>query len=293
MISYRGRFAPSPSGPLHFGSLVAALGSWLDAKYHQGEWLLRIEDIDPPREMVGAAEDILKTLEAYGLHWDKEVSYQSHHLKKYQDVVDQLLNKALVYPCNCSRKQIKASGGIYQNSCRDKNISTQSDFSLRLKVDSPIIGFEDCYQGFCETNENSAAEDFILKRKDGLYAYMLAVVVDDEQQKITHVIRGADLLETTVQQMTLFKTLNRKTPIYGHLPLAINQQGTKLSKQNHAKAISLNRVTENLWQALAFLQQSPPNELRYDSKENLLQWAIKNWQSLNFAGKRKILSKDI
>lgn len=292
MSPYRGRFAPSPSGPLHFGSLVAALGSWLDAKYHQGEWLVRIEDIDPPREIAGAADDIIKTLESYGLHWDQSVTYQSHHVKRYQQILDQLLNEDLVYRCNCTRKQIKALGGIYQNTCRDKKIALQNEYALRLKIDSATNSFDDCYQGYCAINENSANEDFILKRKDGLYAYMLAVVVDDIDQNISHVIRGADLLETTQQQLCLFKVLNKTSPIYGHLPLVVNEQGLKLSKQNHAKAISLNKINENIWQALTFLQQSPPSELRQDSKENLLQWAVENWQSQLFAGKTQIVLKN-
>jgi glutamyl-Q tRNA(Asp) synthetase len=292
MTPYRGRFAPSPSGPLHFGSLVAALGSWLDAKYHHGEWLLRIEDIDPPREVAGASDGILKTLDTYGLHWDQNVSYQSHHLKRYQQILEQLHNDDLVYRCNCTRKQIKALGGIYQNTCRDKKIALQSECALRLKIENATNGFDDCYQGYCSINENAANEDFILKRKDGLYAYMLAVVVDDIDQDISHVIRGADLLETTQQQRYLFNTLKKTPPIYGHLPLAVNEQGMKLSKQNHAQAISLNKVNENLWQALTFLQQSPPDELRRDSKENVLQWAVGNWQSQLFAGKKLIVSKN-
>jgi glutamyl-Q tRNA(Asp) synthetase len=291
MTLYRGRFAPSPSGPLHFGSLIAALGSWLDAKYHHGEWLLRIEDIDPPREVAGAADDILKTLDSYGLHWDQEVSYQSNHVKRYQQIIDQLMNDDLVYRCNCTRKEIKALGGIYQNTCRDKKIALQSKYALRLKVDISTSAFDDYYQGYCAINENIANEDFILKRKDGLYAYMLAVVVDDIDQKISHVIRGADLLETTQQQRFLFNILKKAPPIYGHLPLAVNELGMKLSKQNHAQAISFNKINENIWQALAFLQQAPPDELRHESKEHLLQWAVENWQSQLFSGETQIESK--
>jgi glutamyl-Q tRNA(Asp) synthetase len=291
MTLYRGRFAPSPSGPLHFGSLVAALGSWLDARNHHGEWLLRIEDIDPPREVAGAADDILSTLDTYGLHWDQEVSYQSHHLKRYQQILEQLHNDDLVYRCNCTRKQIKALGGIYQNTCRNKKLAQQSEYALRLKVDISTNGFDDCYQGYCTIDENTANEDFILKRKDGFYAYMLAVVVDDIDQNISHVIRGADLLETTQQQRCLFNILKKSPPIYGHLPLAVNEQGMKLSKQNHAQAISLNKVNENIWQALTFLQQAPPEELRHDSKEQLLQWAVENWQSQLFANKTQMVAK--
>lgn len=289
MNNYRGRFAPSPSGPLHFGSLVAALGSWLDAKSNQGLWLVRMEDIDPPREIPGAADDILRTLESYGLIWDEDVTYQSNNLDDYQQIIEQLLADQKVYRCICTRKQIKLSGGIYQNICRDKHYGLDTEHSIRLGVTTPLTGFNDLYQGYCPVEKQISSEDFILKRKDGLFAYMLAVVFDDAQQQISHVIRGADLLETTVQQLSLFNTLNTKPPIYGHLPLAVNNAGLKLSKQNHAKAIPSNHISENLWQALCFLQQSPPDELRHESKTNLLLWAVNNWNPEMFAGKTQII----
>ena len=304
MIKYRGRFAPSPSGPLHFGSLIAALGSWLDAKAHDGEWLVRMEDIDPPREIAGAADDILKTLEQYGLYWDQNVTYQSHRLTLYQNVLEQLEDNNLIYRCICTRNQIKQTGGIYQNICRHKIHSAQTPYSLRLKVNQLPSFFDDLFQGKCQTREKSAQEDFILKRKDHLYAYMLAVVVDDREQQISHVIRGADLLETTAQQLYLFdvltslnnKLLNDKRltqplpcylPSYGHLPLAVDNNGLKLSKQNHASAISKEDVGETLWKALTFLKQNPPVELAKEPKENLLIWAVENWQPNNFKETRQ------
>jgi len=216
MNNYRGRFAPSPSGPLHFGSLIAALGSWLDARHNNGEWLVRIEDIDPPREVDGAANLILRTLESYGLYWDQTVLYQSTNQQSYQQILDTLLSQDKVYRCTCTRKTIRLTGGIYSNLCRVQNHNSSTSHSLRLKVNKPIVSFDDYYLRACKTELTSAREDFILKRKDGLFAYMLAVVVDDIQQNITHVIRGADLLDTTTQQLYLFDLLDAKPPVYGH-----------------------------------------------------------------------------
>ena len=296
-IQYRGRFAPSPSGPLHFGSLVAALGSWLDAKSNKGLWLLRMEDIDPPREIPGAADDILRTLERYGLYWDHEVTYQSNNLSHYIEIIEHLNINNLIYRCTCTRKQVKQTGGIYRNTCRNKNRSSEEGHSLRLIVNQAPLFFNDIYQGKCATNPLTAEEDFILKRKDGLFAYMLAVVADDKEQQISHVIRGADLLETTPQQIYLhdvlhsLSTLNKNSltqtaPSYGHLPLVVDKNGSKLSKQNHAAAITDNEVSQTLWHALTFLKQNPPVALSREIKENLLDWAIDNWYPLNFKGLR-------
>ncbi len=283
-IQYRGRFAPSPSGPLHFGSLVAALGSWVDARANKGEWLVRIEDIDPPREVKGAIDDILISLEMFGLNWDQEILYQSSRLDDYQAILEQLINDGLVYRCICTRKEIKASGGIYQNTCRALNISEDLEHSLRLKVINPDLEFTDCFQGRCKTKSGVAHEDFILKRKDGLFAYMLAVVLDDVHQQISHVIRGSDLIDTTIQQINLFKALNKNHPIYGHLPVAVDRHGLKLSKQNHAQAVmtGAENVSEILHQCLEFLKQSPPNELKSESKEVILSWATQHWRPDNF-----------
>lgn len=296
MNQYRGRFAPSPSGPLHFGSLVAALGSWLDARSHHGKWLVRMEDIDPPREVAGAADEILFTLENFGLHWDGEVSYQSANLAHYGEVVQQLLEVGLAYRCTCTRKQIQSSGGIYNNRCRDRQHPEDSKHSIRFKVLNPTTHFNDCFQGTSKVNNALAAEDFILQRKDGLFAYMLAVVVDDKEQQITHVIRGADLYETTFKHLSLFARLDSPPPIYGHLPMAVNAQGIKLSKQTHAKAINLHKdkdaITDMLWQALDFLKQSPPDALHYESKESLLLWATKHWDRQVFSGSQQFFYHD-
>ena len=293
MNTYRGRFAPSPSGPLHFGSLIAALGSWLDARHHKGEWFVRIEDIDPPREVIGAADEILSTLEKFGLVWDGQVTYQSDNQHHYQQVLQQLFDENEIYRCTCTRKQIQSTKGIYTNICRDKHHSEATGHSLRLKVRQPVTAFEDCYQGYCNTTLSSASEDYIVKRKDGLYAYMLAVVIDDIEQQITHIIRGADLLETTTQQLYLFSLLKAPLPIFGHLPVAVNNQGLKLSKQNHAPSISHAPVNEMLWSALNFLKQSPPEALRKEDKSLILDWATQHWQIDKFTGKRQFLHQDV
>jgi len=293
MDNYRGRFAPSPTGPLHFGSLIAALGSWLDARHNNGEWLVRIEDIDPPREVDGAADLILKTLDSYGLYWDQTVLYQSSNQPQYQQILETLLSQDKVYRCTCTRKKIRLIGGVYKNLCRTQNHNSSTSHSLRLKVNDPILAFDDYYLGTCETEHRSAQEDFILKRKDGLFAYMLAVVVDDIQQNITHVIRGADLLETTTQQLYLYNQLEVKPPVFGHLPLAVNHLGLKLSKQNHAPGISLEHINETLWQALIFLNQNPDESLKKESKENLLAWAIEHWKPELFRDKQQIAYTDL
>ena len=292
MMKYRGRFAPSPTGPLHFGSLVAALGSWLDARSNNGEWLVRIEDIDPPREVAGASDEILRTLEYFGLYWDQQVTYQSDNLEYYHDILDQLISKDIVYCCVCTRKQIKTTNGIYQNSCRYKDNTDSEKHSLRLKVMHPVLSFQDYFHGQCKAKMELAKEDYILKRKDGLYAYMLAVVLDDYRQNISHVIRGADLLDTTVQQIYLFNTLNAPVPQYGHLPLVVNNLGKKMSKQNQAPAIQHKNVAEQLWQALDFLKQAPPVELHNDSKENILNWATQHWDPDTFKAEYQLVYHD-
>ncbi len=275
--NYRGRFAPSPSGLLHFGSLIAALASFLDAKHHQGKWLVRIEDIDPPREQKGASSAILKTLESYGLHWDEQVLYQSNQSKLYQEVLAYLQQQRLSYCCQCTRAQIKALGGVYQGHCRTLK-NTQQNSATRLLNQHGLFHFKDIFQGNVNCDKSLASEDFIIHRKDGLFAYQLAVVVDDIEQNINTVIRGCDLLEPTARQLTLFKTLNKQAPQYGHVPLAITPKGFKLSKQNKAPAIDNNNPIQSLIAALAFLGQEPATDLAGASVEEIINWATINWQ---------------
>lgn len=274
---YRGRFAPSPSGALHFGSLVAALGSYLDAKAQQGKWLVRMEDIDTPRVQQGADSAILHTLEAYGLHWDESVSYQSQRHSLYQDLLAQLASQHLLYACQCTRKQIKQTGGIYQGTCRALNLS-QVNKALRLKQTQPIYRYADRLQGEVTILPAHAEEDYIVKRSDGLYAYQLVVVADDIEQQITHVVRGADLLQPTARQISLFTQLNYRAPHYLHLPLAVAKAGLKLSKQNHVPAIDNKNPVPTLVDALYFLGLNPPASLLQSTVSDVLTWGVNHWQ---------------
>jgi len=285
---YRGRFAPSPSGLLHFGSLISALASFLDAKSfindngQQGKWLIRIEDIDPPREQQGARTAILTSLEAYGLHWDETELYQSDQSQYYRDILANLAQQELSYFCQCTRAQIKSIGGIYQGHCRRVN-HPEKNSAVRLVNHYGLHQFDDIFQGSVVCDQALANEDFIIHRKDGLFAYQLAVVADDIAQGITHVVRGCDLLEPTARQLTLFQTLNNSflkcnTPLFGHIPLAITSDGYKLSKQNKAPAIDNDKPQPALIAALKFLGQSPVAELTSASVEEIIQWAINHWQ---------------
>ncbi|KDM92696.1 tRNA glutamyl-Q(34) synthetase GluQRS [Photobacterium galatheae] len=278
--SYTGRFAPSPSGPLHFGSLVAALGSYLQARARQGRWLVRMEDLDPPREMPGAADDILRTLEAFGLEWDGDVIYQSHRHSLYQAQIDQWLDQGDAYYCRCSRKAIKDAGGFYPGTCRTAD-HTATDSAVRLKVNEAVTGFHDLLHGWIDIPEQLAQEDFIIRRRDGLYAYNLAVVLDDIAQGITEVVRGADLIEPTGRQIGLYRQLGRPEVSYLHLPLAVTENGNKLSKQNHAPAIDKRRPGPLLCQAMVFLGMSPPPELTSATPREILCWGIAHWDVTN------------
>ncbi|AEX23064.1 tRNA glutamyl-Q(34) synthetase GluQRS [Vibrio natriegens] len=275
MTSYVGRFAPSPSGPLHFGSLVAALGSYFQAKANHGSWLVRIEDLDPPREMPGATQAILEALQAYQLHWDGEVVYQSqrHHL--YQAQIDTWLENGDAYYCQCTRKQIKQHGGFYPGTCRDKNLK---EGAIRLKMTKPIASFFDLKHGTIQIPEQLVNEDFIIKRRDGLFAYNLAVVLDDIDQGVTEVVRGADLIEPTGRQISLYQILGQSEVSYLHLPLAIDDNGNKLSKQNHATAIDIDNPKPALLKAMTFLGFDIPEEIRASDITNILRWGSENWQ---------------
>lgn len=294
--AYRGRFAPSPSGLLHFGSLIAALASFLDAKSfvtpqgESGKWLVRIEDIDPPREQSGASSAILSTLEAFGLHWDETVLYQSQQSEIYQDTLNDLQQKNLSYYCQCTRAEIKKYGGIYQGHCKGLNQPKQNS-AIRLINQYGLYQFNDVFQGQVNCEQALAKEDFIIHRKDGLFAYQLAVVVDDMQQKINHVIRGCDLLEPTARQLTLFSTLSGTTPKYGHVPLAVTTNGYKLSKQNKAPAINNQNPQPALIAALQFLGQAPDPTLINENVDDIICWAIKHWSRDKVARVKEISIK--
>ena len=274
--AYRGRFAPSPSGPLHFGSLMTALGSYLDARHHQGEWQIRIEDIDPPREVPGASDDILRTLERFGLTWDGAVSYQSQRHDFYRARLAEIHADNRSYACDCNRKSIMASGGLYQGNCRN-NSDVGDSHSIRFVNERGIDTFVDRLQQQVQVASDFAGEDFILRRKDGHFAYQLVVVLDDIEQGITDIVRGSDLLEVTLRQLTLFHYFNHPPCRYLHLPLAVGDDGRKLSKQNQAQALDSGDPRPQLIQALRFLRQPLPEGAQDLNLEQLLAHAARHW----------------
>ncbi|GAA4895243.1 tRNA glutamyl-Q(34) synthetase GluQRS [Ferrimonas pelagia] len=286
---YIGRFAPSPSGPLHFGSLIAAVGSYLRARSQQGQWLVRMEDLDPPREIAGAADDILRTLEHYGLYWDDTVLYQSQCHDRYEQHLSELLQHGEGYYCQCTRKRIKSIGGLYDGHCRTLALPADG-CAIRLHNRIGIDHFVDGLLGPIQTDVAFAREDFILKRRDGLYAYQLAVVLDDHAQRITEVVRGNDLLEATVRQLSLFQQLGWSAPAFLHLPLAVQADGNKLSKQNHAPALSATELSSNLALALAFLGHPAPSELQRAPVNEQLEWAVTQFQVDQLPQQRQILA---
>ncbi len=277
---YVGRYAPSPTGPLHFGSLVAAVGSYLEARRQAGRWLLRIEDIDPPREMPGAAEGILRALEVFGFQWDGPVCYQSTRIEHYEAAVQDLLARGLAYPCGCSRSSLRAQGyrGVYPGLCRNGAADHPDGHAIRVLTNDEPIGFTDRRCGPYRQRLESAVGDFVIRRRDGLYAYQLAVVVDDAAQGVTEVVRGADLLDSTPRQIHLQRLLGLPTPGYLHLPIVTDSEGNKLSKQTGAPALDLAHPAHALWAALAFLGHRPPRALYDAPVAALWAWAFAHWQ---------------
>lgn len=307
--TYRGRFAPSPTGPLHFGSLAAAVGSYLDAKHHHGIWLVRMEDLDVPRCVPGAADDILRTLEAFGLYWDDAlhaaaktmpgkarptVTHQSQRTDAYEQALQRLHALGATYQCACTRREIADSalhgidGQIYPGTCRNGIPAGREGRAWRVRTDDRLVEFDDVLQGRISQHLESDIGDFVVKRTDGLFAYQLAVVVDDAFQGITHVVRGADLLYSTPRQIYLQRLLGFATPSYMHLPIAVNAQGEKLSKQTLAPAITTGDVVATLIKVLEFLHQQPPVELGQGSVEEVLGWAVEHWQPERLKGCRQL-----
>ena len=284
-LRYRGRFAPSPTGPLHFGSLVAALGSYLDARANGGDWLLRIEDLDQPRTARGAADSILRTLDAFCFEWDGEVLLQSRRLDVYRAALSRLQVDGRVYPCACSRSEIAArsppsavdGGLVYPGNCRAGLPAGRAARAWRLRVADCDIAFDDRVQGSVQQNLASAVGDFVLLRADGQYAYQLAVVVDDAAQGVNAVVRGVDLLDSTARQIWLQRSLLLPTPSYAHLPLVTNFAGEKLSKQTRAAAVDPAGGSAVLAEALQFLGHAVPEEISRGSLRKFWSWAIANW----------------
>ena len=280
---YIGRFAPSPTGLLHIGSLLTALASYADARAQGGRWLVRMEDLDPPREMAGAADDILRTLEAFGFEWDGEVAYQSRRYDLYHEALGRLKAKGLVYPCDCSRKDWQAAaragadGFVYNGCCAglDPQRALHKTPAWRVRVPNEIIGFDDAVVGHYAQNLAHDIGDFVLLRADGFWAYQLAVVADDAAQGITHIVRGQDLLVSTPRQLWLQRALDAPEPHYAHLPLLVNGAGQKWSKQTLAPALDLGAREILLRQVMAYLQLPAAPEV--GRPQDLLAWAVRHW----------------
>ena len=299
---HRGRFAPSPTGPLHFGSLVAAVGSYLSARHAGGEWLLRIEDLDTPREVPGSADQIIATLDAFGFEWTGSILRQSSRRDAYESATQQLLNAGLAFHCSCTRSELLAlhtnntNGAAqcfegdelrYPGVCRQGVRAPHRKTAVRLFVTPGETEVLDLIQGRFTVDVSAEVGDFVIRRRDQLHAYQLAVVVDDGLQGITVIVRGADLLNSTPRQMILQRLLNLPTPMYAHLPVVTDANGIKLSKSAGAAAIDVSRPTEELWRALRFLRQAPPPDLRRGELATLWEWAIKHWQLQPLNGQRQ------
>lgn len=288
---YIGRFAPSPTGPLHFGSLIAATASYLEARHHSGKWLVRIEDIDPPREKPGSATLILHTLEKFGFEWDESPSFQSQNRRYQDDAIEFLVARDQAYRCGCSRSDLAAApqgplGTIYPGTCRSG--FSGSRFAIRVRTTGDPLEFRDALQGHqCQRLESDSG-DFIILRRDGLIAYQLAVVVDDQLQGVTDIVRGIDLMDSTLRQIWLQRLLGYSTPRYAHIPVAVNRAGQKLSKNTGAPPILSTDVRPVLVKALSALGQNPPSGLLDSSLEDLWSWARQNWSIAAMAGQASI-----
>lgn len=272
-----GRFAPSPSGDLHFGSLVTALAGFLIARQHHGKWLLRIDDIDQPRCKPGADDNIKRTLQAHGLSWDDDVLYQSQRLDAYDQILEWLWQNDLVYGCQCTRKQIKAKGDLYTGTCRPKNLSGEGH-AVRLKNPGDTSVLRDKILGTPAIPADILNEDFVIKRRDGLHAYHLVSVIDDLAQGVTQIVRGADLLFPSACQVVLYRLFAVPLPEFLHIPLAVSEPGKKLSKQNHSPCLDNSHAGENLAAPLAFLGAKVPSELSVCPVSDILDWALEHWK---------------
>jgi len=276
--SYIGRFAPTPSGHLHFGSLVAALASYLDARSVGGRWLLRMEDLDPPREMPGAQTAILQALERYGFEWDGTLIRQSERHEAYAQVVDKLFSQGLAYACTCSRKQLEGYNGIYPGFCRNAG-HPMENAAIRLRVPELHYAFTDRVQGRYGQHVGREVGDFIIRRRDGLYAYQLAVVLDDGAQGVTDIVRGADLLDSTPRQLYLQELLGLSQPRYLHVPLIVQPDGHKLGKSYRSPPLTPEQATPLLLRALRALGQPTDDSLAHASPREVLEWGVAHWDA--------------
>ncbi len=288
-MRYIGRFAPSPTGPLHVGSLTAAVASYLHARRAHGEWLVRIEDIDPPREMPGATAMILAALKAFDLDWDRDVFYQSRHVSEYQQIAEDLLAQGSAYRCSCSRREIREDGSVgdlgprYAGTCRGRQ-RHERNTSIRVRSDNSTGSFEDELQGLRRYDVEASVGDYVILRNDGLPAYHLAVVLDDARQGITDVVRGIDLLDTTGLHIHLQQTLALPTPAYLHLPVITNAAGQKLSKRTGARAVEPQHAVDLAPEILAYLGLEVPRSMYGARPRDLWAWACKRWEPTNLRG---------
>jgi len=278
---YVGRFAPSPTGPLHFGSLLAAVASYLEARYNNGRWLVRMEDIDPPREQPGAGDMIVAALERYGFEWDGPIIYQSNSDSQHRHMLQQLLDEGLAYECGCSRRDLAdvprgPMGTIYPGICRDG--TTADDTAVRIRTGDEPTTFEDGLQGPQSQRLESESGDFVVLRRDGLVAYQLAVAVDDDLQGVTEIVRGIDLMDSTPRQIWVQQCLGLHSPDYQHIPVSINPDGSKLSKLTGAAGIPMQAVETKLVAALDALGQCPPADIHGASLAEIWAWAFAHWQ---------------
>lgn len=282
--AYRGRFAPTPSGPLHLGSLLTALASFLEARARGGRWLLRIDDLDRARCPAGLDGEILRQLEAHGLSWDEPPRYQSRHVDEYRGALERLRADGLLYACDCTRAALRAGaaegpdGPVYAGTCRARSVRSPRS-SLRLRVPDERLCFDDAGQGRQCRDLAREVGDFVVRRNDGVIAYQLACAVDESAQRITEVVRGADLLGSTFQQQVVMRALGHAPPRYRHLPVLADGRGRKLSKQNRAPAIDPAGGAGNLLQCLALLGQAPPGDLAGARAREVLEWALGHWSA--------------
>ncbi len=295
LSSYRGRFAPSPTGLLHFGSLAAAAASYLRARQAGGEWLLRIEDIDPPREIEGASDAFLTTLDQFGFEWDGEVTYQSQRHQRYRDVLDTLREQDLVYRCRCSRRDIKNAiaarngiEGVYPGTCDGNEPAQDEETSWRFRAQQSRVLFTDLLQGEQSVQFGTDQGDFIVWRKDDLPSYQLAVTVDDMDQSITEVVRGIDLLHETAGQILIRRALSRTTPDWVHIPVVVNHNGYKLSKQTGAAAVDPDLAAQQLCVALGAIGLEVDDALKRAAVRDIWSYALESWQPNKLFKKKKI-----
>ena len=282
---YVGRFAPSPTGSLHLGSLVAALGSYADARSRRGRWLVRMEDLDRAREVSGCAEQILRTLELFGLHWDGAVEYQSERCAHYAHALEKLKTLGATFECSCSRREHDRESG-YPGTCRD-GPTRPGPTATRFRVEDIIVSVEDRLQGRCDFRLRERG-DVIIRRRDGAFAYQLAVVVDDALQGVTDIVRGADLLDSTPWQSALQQALGLPTPRYAHLPLVMESEGEKLAKSRRSVALMPSAAGRQLYEALRLLRQDPPAALEPEPPSIIVQWACENWRPERLYGLRQV-----